>query len=119
MSYYTWAPIRYGVEKDDKGNITQVLVRGVGKEVSQDDLDMSDQDWNYLISVGAIREQEYPVKDLSGPSLESPREVMLREARKMIEEATMLSRQAEGREAPTGTAAERAGLTGQPATEGL
>jgi hypothetical protein len=106
---YAWAPIRYGAEKDDQGVITSTLVRKVGEEVSQGDIDASDEDWAYLVNNGVVREQEYPVEDLSGSVIESPREVMLRKAKEMMAEAESLATQA-GTETPTGTAAERSGL---------
>lgn len=80
MTWYAWAPIRYGAETDDKGVITKTLTRAVGKEVTKDGLDMSDADWDYLVKTGAVREQEYPVPNQSGSNIESPREVIVRQA---------------------------------------
>jgi hypothetical protein len=123
LAFYAWAPIRYGVEQDEKGVITKVLVRGVGKEVSQSELDLSDEDWRYMVTNGIVREQEYPISEetvAAGGTLEAPREVMIREAREMMAQAESLARAAETG-TPTGTAAQRSGLqpSTTPATEGL
>lgn len=117
---YAWAPIRYGVEKDDQGVITSTLIRAVGEEVSQGDIDASDEDWNYLVANGIVRDAEYPVDVSAGGVLEAPRDVMLREAKEAMEAATSLM-QASGAGVPEGTAAERAGLApgSGPATEAL
>jgi hypothetical protein len=87
MTWYAWAPIRYGAETDENGVVTKTLTRGVGKEVTKGGLDMSDADWDYLVATGSIREEEYPVPNQSGSSVESPREVIIRRAAEAMRQA--------------------------------
>lgn len=56
MAYYAWSPIRGAVHSDG----SRIDVK-VGDEVSASDLDMSDEDFQYLIDTGAVRTSEYPV----------------------------------------------------------
>lgn len=77
MAYYAWSPIRGAVHSDG----SRIDVK-VGDEVSQSDVDMSDDDWQYLIDTGAVRTKQYPV-DPDSPL--SPVEHYKQEAAKMME----------------------------------
>jgi hypothetical protein len=83
---YLWAPLLYakpGLGDDGKPN--ELKSFKVGAEISQGS--MSDEDWEYLIKTGVVRDSPYPVKDVSGSYMESPREVILRSAREAMEAA--------------------------------
>jgi hypothetical protein len=55
-SYYAWS--NFPVEYDEHGVVTKTIA--VGDSVSQGDLDISDEEWEYLIETGAVSEDEYP-----------------------------------------------------------
>lgn len=83
---YLWTPLVYTrTGTDSNGKPYEVKRFAVGSEISKGS--MSDEDWDYLVKTGAIREDEYPVKNLDATALESPREVIVREARQAMERA--------------------------------
>ena len=55
-TYYAWST--FPTEFDDYGHVTESI--SVGEEVSQSDLGVSDEEWEYLIETGAVSEDEYP-----------------------------------------------------------
>lgn len=76
-TYYAWSPIRGAVHS----NGDTINVR-VGDEVSADDLDMDDEDFQYLIDTGAVRTTKYPV---AHDSPLSPVEHFKQQAAQMME----------------------------------
>lgn len=65
-TFFAWSPIRYG----------DGIIK-VGETVTQDQLDVEDDDWNYLVETGAVRTMEYPVPE--GSTL-SPAEYLRQQA---------------------------------------
>jgi hypothetical protein len=68
-TYYAWS--NFPVEHNDFGQPTKTIK--AGEKISQSDLKVSDEDWENLIELGAVREEEYP-KDLG--TMESPAEYL-------------------------------------------
>jgi hypothetical protein len=68
-TYYAWS--NFPVEHNDFGQPTKTIK--AGEKISQSDLKISDEDWENLIELGAVREEEYP-KDLG--TMESPAEYL-------------------------------------------
>jgi hypothetical protein len=66
MTYYAWS--NFPVERNEFGQPTKTIK--AGEKISQSDLSVSDEEWEELVNIGAVREEEYP--DV-GPS-ESPAE---------------------------------------------
>jgi hypothetical protein len=58
---YAWAPIVYGVERDEDKNITGQKVKKLGEKVSAGDLDLTDDQFKELVDSGAVR--NYPLPD--------------------------------------------------------
>lgn len=86
---YAWAPIDYGAEVDDKGNITSRKRIGLGEEVDQGKLGIEDDEWRYLQNVGIVREEKYPKDiDVNSPGMESPNTIIARKARAQLEGAS-------------------------------
>jgi len=89
MAYYAWAPIDYGAEKDEQGNIQSRKVIGLGEEVDQGKIEATDAEWAYFVNTGVVREQKYPSDiDPNSPNMESPNVVLARKARAQLEGAT-------------------------------
>src|SRR5215831_18856654 len=55
-TYYAWS--NFPIERNEAGQATKVIA--AGDKISQDDLDVSDEEWQSLIDVGAVRTDEYP-----------------------------------------------------------
>lgn len=55
-TYYAWT--NFETERNEYGQVTKVVT--AGDTVSQSDLGSSDADWEELLTIGAIREEEYP-----------------------------------------------------------
>lgn len=53
---YAWS--NFITERNEWGQVTGRIT--VGEEVTQEQLGLSDLDWQELLDVGAVREQEYP-----------------------------------------------------------
>lgn len=70
-TYYAWS--NFVLERDEWGKNTKVLE--VGEEVTQQKLKVSDEDWEELKSVNAVRTAPYP---------DIPRDVSPREAARQI-----------------------------------
>jgi hypothetical protein len=95
---YLWAPLRYskqGTDADGKPN--ELKTFGVGESISQGS--MSDEDWNYLVETGVIRDEEYPIpkEQLGLTNLEAPRDVIIRKAQEALAQAQGGMRLAQGR----------------------
>jgi hypothetical protein len=90
MAYYAWAPIDYGAEVDDKGNIKERKIIKVGEEVDQGKLGVDDTEWNSLISGGTVREAKYPLteEEMKTANLDPPNVVLARRAAEMQESAS-------------------------------
>jgi len=56
MGHYAWT--NFPVERDEWGKTTKMIKPG--DSVSQSDLGVSDEEWEDLISVNAVSEDEYP-----------------------------------------------------------
>ncbi len=65
-TYYAWS--NFPVEHNEFGQPTKTIK--AGEKISQSDLGISDEDWEELIALGAVREEEYP--DVG--TMESPAE---------------------------------------------
>lgn len=55
-TYYAWS--KFKKEVNEWGQVTEWI--NPGDSVSQGDLDVGDDEWQYLIDSGAVREEEYP-----------------------------------------------------------
>lgn len=87
-TYYAWSNIYYDAEVNPDGSFISRSIVRVGETV--DKAIMPDEDWNYLVAVGAIREQEYPNEiDLASTAPETPMTVMTRKALQVAEFAGM------------------------------
>lgn len=60
---YAWSPILK--EPDEKGRAQFVKL---GETVTASDLDMTDEDFQYLVDVKAVREQPYPEELTTSPT---------------------------------------------------
>jgi hypothetical protein len=58
-TYYAWS--NFPTERNEFGQTTKTIKPG--DKVTQQDLDVSDDEWNELIELGAVREEEYPDTD--------------------------------------------------------
>lgn len=105
MAYYAWASIRHGVERDKADNTVITAVKEVkpGDTVTAAQLGISNDEFQYLIDSGAVREQKYPEDLRLG---ETPRLRAIRIAKELMDDAV------EGALAKTGTV-----VTSTPATE--
>lgn len=97
-TYYAWS--NFKVEHNKEGQVTKWI--RCGETVSQSDLSVSDEDWQELINVGAVRTQEYPPV----PSSVAPAEYFKvdNEKRVLLEEASnieVVGTAAPGLTAPT------------------
>lgn len=54
--YYAWT--NFVTERNEHGQPVKTLK--AGEEVTQQDLEISEQDWDQLIQTGAVRPQPYP-----------------------------------------------------------
>lgn len=54
--FYAWT--NFDVERNEWGQTVNVI--HVGDEVSQQQLNVTDDQWNELVATGAVSEQEYP-----------------------------------------------------------
>lgn len=68
--YYAWSNFRLADEKD--GTVTTAL--RVGDEVTQAKLAIEDEEFEYLLETGAVREQPYP--DMPDGDTRSPAKFM-------------------------------------------
>jgi len=73
---YAWAPINYGVERDEDKNIVGQLVKAFGEKVSAGDLDLSDEEFEALVESGAVRNYP-PPEDMPENYPRSPRDWMM------------------------------------------
>jgi hypothetical protein len=55
-TYYAWS--NFPIERNEAGVTTKVIA--VGDKVTQNDLGVSDDEWEQLVEVGAVRTDKYP-----------------------------------------------------------
>ena len=55
-TYYAWS--KFNTEVNEFGQPTETVMPG--EEISQKDLDVSDEEWEALIESGAVSTEEYP-----------------------------------------------------------
>ena len=55
-TYYAWS--KFNTEVNEFGQPTETVMPG--EEISQKDLDISDEDWAALVESGAVSTEEYP-----------------------------------------------------------
>src|SRR4051794_24842024 len=67
-TYYAWS--KFKKEQNEWGQVTKWI--NVGDQISQSDIDASDEDWQELIDVGAVREEEYPDVPNDTPPVDAP-----------------------------------------------
>lgn len=84
---------KFETERNEQGQPTKTIMPG--DTVSQSDLGVSDEEWEYLVETGAVREEEYPdVPDDVSPA-EYQKQVTnaavnMSEAQAAVDEATSL-----------------------------
>lgn len=71
---YAWSPIL-----NQKKNVK------VGEEVSESDLDISEDEWDYLVQSGSVRPQKYPSHDDGSPVSISPTQHLHEQAAKLAD----------------------------------
>ena|SRR5258706_3060097 len=81
MTYYAWS--NFKVEFNKEGQVTKWI--RPGDEISQSDLNCTDEDWKDLIRLGAVRKTEYPPVPTNVPPIEyfrvdDDKKVLLEEA---------------------------------------
>lgn len=62
MAYYAWSPIVKGTDEKGKQDVVKL-----GESVSAGDLDMDEDEFQYLIDARAVREQPYPEDLVNSP----------------------------------------------------
>lgn len=81
MTHYAWS--NFPVERNEFGQTTKTIK--AGDEVSQSDLNVSDEDWEELLEVGAVREEKYPDVEPG----QSPAEYMAAHPEELEEDAPL------------------------------
>jgi hypothetical protein len=86
-TYYAWSNIYHDAETDpDTGAFLSRSIVKVGETV--DSSIMPEEDWDYLVAVGAVRQQPYPQEiDLASTAPETPMTVLTRRAQADLEAA--------------------------------
>lgn len=83
-----WSRIEYGDRNTDPNNVDPTTLRQVikpGESVTQDKLGLDDDQWNQLVTSGAVRARPYP--DMPDTYQDSPVNFLMDEARRAADNA--------------------------------